>query len=105
MSTKGVTGGLGGNHWCDVCRCWIKNHPVAIRMHEQADGHKEKVEDSAFPVAQPAPPFADTSCLTRASTELRHARFKAQREEREKEQAERSMCVACVACVATLPSS
>ena len=58
----------GASHWCEVCRCWVSQHAAAIRMHDQSDGHKEKLADK-----------------------LKQARFKAQQAERDKEQAERSM--------------
>jgi WW domain-binding protein 4 len=58
----------GGSHRCEVCNCWVSPHGGAIRMHEQSDGHKEKLAEK-----------------------LKQARFKAQQVERDKEQAERSM--------------
>jgi hypothetical protein len=35
-----------GNHWCDICKCFVSRHAAAIRMHEQSDGHKGKLADS-----------------------------------------------------------
>ena len=38
--------------YCDVCRVWIANHSVAVRNHENGAAHKEKLAESASPVAR-----------------------------------------------------
>jgi U1 zinc finger len=36
------------NHWCEYCKCWLKDTPAARAVHERGIGHQENVAKSAL---------------------------------------------------------
>lgn len=35
--------------WCDMCKCYMKNHLSAIRFHEQGENHKTNLAERESP--------------------------------------------------------
>lgn len=33
-----------GNHWCEICKCWVSNHIMTIRAHEMSSSHQRKAK-------------------------------------------------------------